>query len=94
MYLVRAAGGVLYTGVATDVARRLAEHRSGRGAKYLRGRGPLELVLERSIGAREVALRVEARIKRLTKSGKEELLDSPPGLDAIVDEVARELDAR
>jgi predicted GIY-YIG superfamily endonuclease len=47
VYLIRAAGDVLYTGIATDVDRRIEEHRTGRGSKYLRGRGPLVLVYRR-----------------------------------------------
>jgi putative endonuclease len=77
VYLVRRADGALYCGIAIDVARRLAEHAAGRGAKALRGRGPLQLVLRRRVGDRGLALRVEARIKRLHKSEKERLVRAP-----------------
>ena len=51
VYLVRCRDGSLYTGIATDVERRLKEHEaSPRGAKYLRGKGPLTLIYEREIG--------------------------------------------
>lgn len=73
MYLVRCLDGALYTGIARDVERRLAQHRAGRGAKALRGRGPLVLVLARRVGERGHALRVEAAIKRLKKNEKEVL---------------------
>jgi len=71
---VRRRDGALYTGVAIDVRRRIAEHASpgGKGAKSLRGRGPLDLVFQRTIGARGLAQRVEAAIKRLPKARKEE----------------------
>lgn len=46
VYILRCGDGSLYTGISTDVARRLEEHRSGKGAKYTRSRGPLELVYE------------------------------------------------
>jgi len=73
VYLVRCRDGSLYTGIATDVARRLAEHEDGRkGAKYLRGKGPLNLVFQQDIGDRSLALRVESRVKRLTKREKED----------------------
>lgn len=75
LYVVRAADGTLYTGIATDVERRLAEHRKGSGAKYLRGRGPLELVFRCAIGERGEALRVEAAVKALSKAEKEELVE-------------------
>jgi len=73
VYLVRCLDGALYTGIARDVERRLAQHRAGRGAKALRGRGPLVLVLARRVGERGHALRVEAAIKRLKKNEKEVL---------------------
>ena len=77
VYLIRCGDGSLYTGITTDVERRLAEHRAGKGAKYLRGRGPLELAYSRPIGDRAAASREEARIKRLSKAAKETLVVSP-----------------
>ncbi len=65
VYVVRTRDGALYTGVTTDVARRFAEHGGGRrGARYLRGRGPLEVVYHRKLGDRHLAHRVEWRLKR------------------------------
>lgn len=80
VYILRCRDGSLYTGIATDVPRRLAEHAAGspRGAKYLRGRGPLKLVFTAGVPTREVALRLEARIKRMPKAEKEALLRSGP----------------
>ncbi|OPZ60979.1 MAG: GIY-YIG nuclease superfamily protein [Deltaproteobacteria bacterium ADurb.Bin510] len=74
VYLIRCADGSLYTGVATDVQRRLNEHQAGRGAKYLRGRGPLELVYSQPMPDHGAALREEARIKRLSKARKQALI--------------------
>jgi putative endonuclease len=74
LYLVRCADGSLYTGIATDVERRFAEHQAGRGAKYLRGRGPLQLVYRQPAGDRGQALRLELAIKRLSKQEKEALV--------------------
>jgi len=73
---VRCRDGALYTGIATDVSRRFAQHQQneGEGAKYLRGKGPLQLVFKKKIGRRGLALRVEGRIKRLPKDRKEELI--------------------
>lgn len=86
VYLIRCGDGTLYTGVATDVSRRLEEHRSGvgKGAKYLRGRGPLQLVLERTVGPRGVALSVESRIKKLRREKKEALLDRDDMIDELI----------
>lgn len=74
VYLIRCADGSLYTGITTDIARRLAEHRAGKGAKYLKGRGPLALAYSRPIGDRATASREEARIKKLSKLQKEGLI--------------------
>ena len=73
VYVVRRSDGALYTGIATDVVRRLAEHEAGegRGAKSLRGRGPLTLVLAQEVGGRGLATRIETHIKRLSKTRKE-----------------------
>ncbi|MCK6474025.1 MAG: GIY-YIG nuclease family protein [Planctomycetes bacterium] len=77
VYMLRTKVGALYTGIATDVARRQAEHETGkRGAKALRGKGPLQLVLKRRIGEKPLALRVELAIKGLSKLEKEALAKS------------------
>lgn len=77
VYVLRCGDGSLYTGIATDVARRLAEHRSGlKGARYLRGREPLELVFQAEIGGRSMATRAELKIKALGKQAKERLVCS------------------
>ncbi len=74
LYLVRCADGSLYTGISTDVARRLAEHRSGKGARYLRGRGPLLLARKLRIGDWGDALKVERRVKGMARARKEDLI--------------------
>jgi putative endonuclease len=86
IYMVRCRDGALYTGIALDVRRRLAQHAGsdGRGAKALRGRGPLRLVLKRRLGSRSLALAVEFRIKRLTKTKKTALLSRRSHLDRLI----------
>ncbi len=74
LYMVRCNKGQLYTGISTDVARRFAAHKAGKGAKFLRGKGPLALQLELCIGSHSEALQVEARVKKLSKAAKEHLL--------------------
>lgn len=75
LYILRCADGTLYTGIAADVARRLAEHASAsRGAKFLRGKGPLELVFEAAAGNRAEASRLEYRVKQLSRADKLELI--------------------
>jgi putative endonuclease len=86
LYLIRTRQGALYAGVATDVARRVKEHagNGGRGSKYLRSRGPLELVYSVEIGDRAQALRAEARIKGLAKVEKERIVAAAPGAAALL----------
>lgn len=84
VYMVRCRDGSLYTGIATDVERRFAEHQDNRGAKYLRGRGPLALVFKQRIGQRGQALKVEQNIKRLPRHAKERLVQTGTGLEELL----------
>jgi len=74
LYLVRCRNGHLYTGISTDVARRFAKHQAGKGAKYLRGKGPLELVYQQKIGTRSEALKAEIKVKKMSRQTKEKLI--------------------
>ena len=70
VYMLRCKDGSLYTGWTNDVARRFAMHCAGKGAKYTRGRGPLQLVYTEELPDRESALRRECAIKRLARTAK------------------------
>ncbi len=74
VYILRCGDGTLYTGITDDVLRRLAAHRAGRGAKYTRGRGPLELVWQEEVPNKSAALRREYQLKQLSRSEKEQLI--------------------
>jgi putative endonuclease len=74
LYLVRCNDGSLYTGISTDVQRRFDAHQRNRGARRLRGRGPLQLVYSHPIGERGLALQLEHRVKKLSKADKERLV--------------------
>ena len=74
VYILRCGDGTLYTGITTDVPRRLRMHRSGRGAKYTRGRQPLELVYTEACGDHSQALKREWQIKQLPRAEKEKLI--------------------
>lgn len=74
VYMLRCGDGTLYTGVTDDVLRRLDAHRRGKGAKYTRGRGPLELVYQEQVPDKSAALRREYEIKQLPKQEKEGLI--------------------
>ncbi|SLM61791.1 MULTISPECIES: GIY-YIG nuclease family protein [Dickeya] len=78
LYLLRTEAGALYTGITTDVARRLAQHQAGKGARALRGKGPLTLVYYCVAGDRSTALKWEYRIKQLSKMQKERLVQHQP----------------
>ena len=86
VYILRTRDGSFYTGVTTDVARRLAEHRAGvgRGARSLRGRAPLEIVYRRRLGDRGLALRVEWRLKRRPRADKQAIVAGRPSRRALL----------
>ena len=77
VYVLRCADGTLYTGIARDVAARLAAHEAGRGARYTRGRGPLTLLAKRRCPTQGDALRLEAALKALTRDEKLALIAAP-----------------
>lgn len=86
VYVIRCADDSLYTGISTDVERRLRQHANGpRGAKYLKGRAPFELVFTRPVGDRSRASRVEHRLKRLSKEDKERLVRNPAVFSQHID---------
>ena len=77
VYMVRTATGLLYTGISTDPLRRLRQHQSGKGARALRGKGPLMLAWQQEVGEKGAALRIEYRLKQQPKSFKEQLIQNP-----------------
>ena len=82
--MLRTRSGTLYTGITTDVARRLQEHAGGpRGARALRAKGPLTLVYAVSVGSRSAALRLEHSFKQLARATKERVLAGQPTLAAL-----------
>ena len=85
LYVVRCEDDSLYTGITTDIERRLEEHRSSpKGAKFLRGRGPLKLAYHCKIGDKGKALQAEYRLKQLPKQLKEEIVTNSPDLARLL----------
>ena len=85
VYLVRDRNNSLYCGISTDVARRFSQHSTGKGAKALKGKGPLDLVWSEKVGtSRSFALKVEYRIKQLKKSQKERLISKQIDLANVI----------
>lgn len=75
LYILRCGDGSLYTGITTNVEKRLEQHRCGKGAKYTRGRAPLELVYREACGTHSEALKRELQIKALPREKKLELIN-------------------
>ncbi|APX97630.1 GIY-YIG nuclease family protein [Natronorubrum daqingense] len=74
VYVLECADGSLYTGYTTDLERRVAEHDNGEGAKYTRGRTPVELRYHERYASRSAAMSREYEIKQLSRSRKERLV--------------------
>jgi putative endonuclease len=75
VYVLRCADDTLYTGYTTDVQRRVAEHDAGEGAKYTRGRTPVELVHVESFDSKSAAMSREYEIKQYARAEKERLIE-------------------
>lgn len=76
VYILRCKDGTLYTGSTDDFEKRLAAHRAGKGAKYTRGRGPLEPVYLEMCADRSAALRREWEIKQFPRAQKLALVEN------------------
>jgi putative endonuclease len=79
VYIVRCADDTLYTGIAKNLAERMVQHNTGRGAKYTRSRRPVELVYRETVSSRSIALRRENAIKRLAATEKWALITRAAG---------------
>jgi len=78
VYILRCRDGSLYTGITTDVPRRLQQHQTGQASKYTRARLPVTLSWTRRVRSWSQALKEEHRIKTLTRDQKEALLQAEP----------------
>ncbi|MDH4046874.1 MAG: GIY-YIG nuclease family protein [Gammaproteobacteria bacterium] len=93
LYLLRCSDGSVYTGISTDVERRVRQHESGaKGAKYLRGRGPLQLLYQREIGDRSLASRVEYQVKQLSRQEKEDAVNLHDAIESLLQKMKRQFD--
>lgn len=84
VYVLACADGTLYTGIARDVAARVAAHEAGRGARYTRGRGPLRLLAVKACASQGTALRIELALKGVDRRTKIALVESPVDLARFV----------
>jgi len=88
VYVLRCADDTLYTGYTTDPARRVAEHDAGEGAKYTRGRAPVELVHVERFDSKSAAMSREYAVKQLSRTEKDRLVvhgDSREGAGESLD---------
>lgn len=75
VYILECIDGTFYTGISSDVMRRVLLHNKGRGAKYTRGRRPVVLVWKLAVGTKSRALKVEYQVKQLTRRQKKDLIN-------------------
>lgn len=87
VYMLRCKNGALYTGICTDVSRRVGEHMSGgsKAARYTRQFAPIQLVYDSTVGSISLALKVEKRIKKLPKYKKEFIVMQAFSYQALLD---------
>lgn len=85
VYLLACAGGTLYCGITTDLARRLAEHRAGTASKYTRARPPVEMLAHAPCADKPAALRLELAVKKKPRALKLAFLLTQPGAAATKD---------
>lgn len=83
VYLLRCGDGTCYTGITTDLERRLAEHAAGKGARYTRGRLPVALLGAVACVTRSEAARLEARLRRLSPETKLGLVRRADGAEGV-----------
>ncbi len=76
VYILRCCDGSYYTGITNSLDRRIEQHNAGKGAKYTKGRGPLELVYKEECPDRANASRRESEIKKLSRDQKISLISS------------------
>jgi putative endonuclease len=74
-YLVRCSDDSLYSGICKDLEQRIDKHNQGTGAKYTRGRGPVELVYSEELDSHSLALKREYAVKRWSRTKKMALID-------------------
>lgn len=72
-YMLNCRDNTYYTGYTTDLEKRIKAHNEGKGAKYTKGRGPVELIYYEEYEDKHSAMRREWEIKRLTRSEKDNL---------------------
>mgnify|MGYP001239098569 CR=1 FL=1 len=81
VYILKCKDDTLYTGYTTDITRRIRAHEEGKGAKYTRGRSPFKLVYQVDCTSKSEAMQLEARIKKMSRKAKMQLIQDYAGGD-------------
>lgn len=84
-YILRCRDNTLYTGWTNDIRKRFRQHQQGKGAKYTKGRGPVELVYLEVSDTKQQAMSREAKIKQMTRKEKDMLIADPVWMDRLRD---------
>lgn len=74
VYILRCNDGTYYTGYTNNIKKRIDNHNNGKGAKYTKGRRPVELIYKEEFLDKSLALKREYRIKQLTRKQKYKLI--------------------
>lgn len=87
VYILECDGRYLYTGITTDISRRMGEHRKGPplGAKFMRGVRKIELAYSVAVDNRSMASKIESRIKKLSRIEKAEIISRQFSLQQLLD---------
>ncbi|MCF6411938.1 GIY-YIG nuclease family protein [Pseudalkalibacillus salsuginis] len=83
VYILECCDGTLYTGYTNDIDKRLIAHQQGKGAKYTRGRTPVELVYMEFHLTKSDAMKAEYQIKQLNKKEKQRLIDAKEKMNHV-----------
>ncbi len=84
VYIVKCRYGTYYTGYTNDIEKRIADHNNGKGAKYLRGKGPVELIYLKKYRSLSGALKAEIKIKKLSRPEKDALIRIYPVMIGVI----------
>ena len=74
VYILKCKDGTFYTGYTNDLKKRIGLHNTGKGAKYVKGRGPAKLVYAKEYVFRKHAMKIERKIKAMTRKRKIKLI--------------------
>lgn len=75
VYILLCSDNSLYTGITTDIKKRIVEHNNGKGSKYVRSRLPAKVVYSEKLADKSVALKREIEIKKMSRGEKIQVIN-------------------